>query len=369
MKIRILYLLSSIDGGGVGKVLLTYLGRMDRERFVCDVACLDSPSHKLLYYEGFRTVTENIYFLDKSYPKRLRQFVGILKNGKYHIIHCNLEEASAVYLLLGKLFGVKVRIAHCHLTTSPKTTGGKMKKILRPLLYAVTTEKYACGEMAFAHLWGNAKDKHIMTNAIDVGQFRYNIDDERSVREEFMIPDGNPIIGTVGRLSYQKNPSFIIDILRELRRRESRFTFLWVGDGEQAASLQERCKREGLDVNVVFTGNRSDIPRLFNAMKVFILPSLYEGLPIVGVEAQACNLPCLFADTITREIGLTDRAEFLPISSAAVWADRISTLQHCEHDRTTASGVMNTKYDISEAVKCLETEYQQFYNEKYNKAK
>ena len=369
MKIRILYLLSSIDGGGVGKVLLTYLSRMDRERFVCDVACLDSPNHKLLYHDGFKATTENIYFLGKSYPKRLRQFVAILKERKYHIIHCNLEEASAVYLLLGKLFGVKVRIAHCHLTTSPKTMGGKMKKILRPLLYAVTTEKYACGEMAFRHLWSGAEGGHIMTNAIDVEQFRYDSDDERSVREEFMIPDSNQIIGTVGRLSYQKNPSFIIGILQELKRREPRFTFLWVGDGEQAASLQEMCKRDGLGANVVFTGNRSDIPRLFNAMKVFVLPSLYEGLPIVGVEAQASNLYCLFADTITREIKLTDRAEFLPISTPSVWADRINDLMHEKCDRTAQPGIRNSRYDINVAVKCLETEYLQFYNEKYNKDK
>lgn len=369
MKIRILYMLTSIDGGGVGQILLTYLSRMDRERFECDVACLDISGRKLLYYDGFRAVTDNIYFLDKSYPKRLRRFASILKERRYHILHINLEEASSVYLLLGKLFGVKVRIAHSHLTTAPQTTGGRLKKLLRPLLYAVTTQKYACGEMAFRHMWGIAKSGHIMTNAIEVDRFRYNMADEAAVREEFGIPADNFIVGTVGRLSYQKNPPFIIEILHELKLRDPRFTFLWVGDGEQAASIQKRCKAEGLGGNVVFTGNRSDIPRLFNTMKVFILPSLYEGLPIVGVEAQASNLHCLFADTITREIGLTDRAEFLPIKSASVWADRISTLLHEDYDRTKNSGINDTKYDISEAVECLEAEYQQFYNEKYVKYK
>lgn len=367
MRIRILYVLSSIDGGGVGKILLTYLSRLDKERFECDIACLDNPVHKMLYYDDFKSVVNNIYFLNNSYLKRLQQFIRIISKRKYHILHVHLEEASAVYLLIGMLLGVRIRIAHSHLTTVPKTFGGRMKKFLRPLLFAVTTQKYACGKMAFAHLWGKSKDKHIMTNAINVEKFLYNKDDENRVRKEFLIPEKNFIIGTVGRLSYQKNPSFIIEILLELKRTEPNFSFLWVGDGEQSVSLRERCKCEGLDLNVIFTGNRKDIPQLFNAMKVFILPSLYEGLPIVGVEAQASNLFCLFSDTITREIGLTKHIDFLPIKSPAVWAGKIKEIVQRGYDREAESGIIKSKYNINEAVKILETEYLQYYNNQYQK--
>lgn len=362
MKIKILYILSSINGGGVGKILLSYLKNLNRSFFSIDVACLDNSFDDILFLDEYRKYSNKVYFLNKNYFKRLLQYEKLLRNHHYDIVHVHMEEASSVYLMIAWLAGVKIRIAQTHLTQTKSSLKGKiLGSLLKPLLFASVNYKYACGNDAFKHMWGNCKDKYIMTNAIEVKNFLYSKVFSKDIRSKLQIPLDLSVIGTIGRLDQQKNPFFILKIIEELKARHFKFIFLWIGDGPLSDAVKSEAKRLEIDNLILFLGNRNDIPKYLSAMDIFILPSLYEGLPIVGVEAQANGLACLFSDTITKEVKLCDNVYYLPISDAQLWAKSIISSLNVYTNRESGIELLNMKYNIPVAAKMLEKEYLLFY--------
>ena len=349
---------SGIDGGGVGKIIYTYVKYIDRTRFNVDVASLNSENGNVpFYYEDFKKICNNVYLLDKkNYFKRFGQWRSILKSKKYDIVHVHLEEASSLYLLLALIYKVPVRIAHCHITTIPDLFSFKgFKRLLLPLLYCVTTHKYSCGIEAGKRLWGK-RDFVVMTNAIECEKFRFNQETRTLIREKLGIEDNVFVLGTVGRLHTQKNPFFIVDILGSLYKQNHKVQLIWAGDGPMRSEIEDVISAKGLSDNVHLLGNRPDIGSLLMAMDVFILPSLYEGLPIVGVEAQASGIPCLFSDKITDEIRLSDNCIFLPINNPHEWAIYIGKMKR-HTDQRVDEKISSTIYNISNAVKKLQNEY------------
>lgn len=357
---KILYVVPGIDGGGVGKIVLTYMRYIDKNRYICDIASLEeSKENRLpLFYQDFKAVSRNIFLLNRNYIVRLKQLVHILREEHYDIIHVNLEDASSVYLLMAMLLGVKVRIAHSHITIVPcffSLSG--LKVLLRPLLKWVTTQKFSCGIEAGKRLWGEPKNFFVMTNAIELSQFSYNEVMADDFKKAANISENTIVVGTVGRLTSQKNPLFIVEIIKELSELNPNILFLWIGEGDLRVSIEAKILEFNLSDKIRLLGNRSDVGKLLNVMDVFILPSLYEGLPIVGVEAQANGLPCLFSNTITNEIGISAYVKFLDLKSAHLWAKEIMKATSFTIDRHNAKDIYESPYNIQKAVKILEMQY------------
>lgn len=368
--IKVLHILPGINGGGVGKIVYSYAKHLDKEKITLDVASLNTINgEKPFLYDSFIKNVDHLFLLNrKSYLKRFKELYNIYKKGKYDIIHCHLEEASFFYLLLAMIMGVKIRIAQTHLTTIPAIFSfAWFKSLFRPLLSIICTHKFACGKKAAKKLWKNDSNVYILTNAIEIDPFIYNPETRDKTRSLHGLSPNEFIIGTVGRIDTQKNPFFILKIIKELKKKQNDFKFLWIGEGEHSISIKNELKKNGLTNNVIMLGVQNNVHELMMAMDVFVLPSLYEGLPIVGVEAQVSGLPSLFSNTITNEFKLIPTTEFLAIDDPEAWVNKILSLRQAHLNRLKyAPLIQESIFNIKIAAKALETEYQHFI-EKQNK--
>lgn len=222
-----------------------------------------------------------------------------------------------------------MRICHNHSAGTGRGEAAKnlMKYALRPFAKVFATDYCACSQYAGAWLFGRRSMERgkvmILHNAIDLDKFRFDPRTRDEVRRELNL-EGKFVVGHVGRFCAPKNHSFLIEIFAEVQKRTQGAVLLLAGDGELVGAVKEKAARLGLEEPARFLGIRSDVARLYQAMDVFVLPSLYEGLPVVGVEAQAAGLPCVFSGAVTREAELTDHVQFLPLNSGAEqWAEAI----------------------------------------------
>ena len=185
--------------------------------------------------------------------------------------------------------------------------------------------KYSCSKAAGRWLFGDDSDFIIKKNAILYFKFKYDIYKRLSIRKKMGYTESMFIFGHVGRFTYQKNHEFLIKIFYEFYKMHSDSKLLLIGSGNERENIEKMVKNLRLQNAVVFMGNRTDVPDLMQAMDIFVLPSRFEGLPVVGIEAQAAGLPTFFSDSITREVGITKLANFMSINeSPKVWANEIA---------------------------------------------
>ncbi len=166
----------------------------------------------------------------------------------------------------------------------------------------------------------------LLHNAIDLSVFHYDMDNKTHIRSELKIPADTTVIGHVGRFNQQKNHAFLLDVFQAYNEKNANSVLLLVGKGELEDAIKEKAQTLSISDKVIFTGVRSDVSALLSAMDVFVFPSLYEGMPNTVIEAQATGLPCLIADTITREADITGLVHYLPLGDAGAWASHIAQL-------------------------------------------
>jgi glycosyltransferase involved in cell wall biosynthesis len=210
------------------------------------------------------------------------------------------------------------------------------------------------GEKCFA-----AGEVHVIPNAIDPGKYAFSIDDRQSVIKELEL-ENKFVVGHVGRFAYQKNHLFLVDIFYEIYKQNSNAVLLLVGAGKLEASIRKKVDKLGLTQHVLFMGIRNDVPKLLQAMDVFIFPSTYEGLGVVLIEAQAAGLKCYASETgIPKEAKITNLLEFISLSSGAqVWAETVLSNKDTSSRRETKDEVIKAGFEINSASKNLLTLYQ-----------
>ena len=323
--LRIAQVLNRMDSGGIEAVVMNYYRHIDRDRIQFDfyfAAGSTFPQREELERLGAGIFPVPSYSHPLAYHRALcRAF----KAGDYTIVHAHLSTMSVFALFAAWRAGVPVRICHNH-TTAHWGEGKKtlLKYILRPFNKLFATDYFACGEKAGRWMYGNrcfdAGRVHVMPNAIDTKKFEYDQAARIRLREELKIPQDAFVVGHVGRFMYQKNHPFLLQVFKEvLRLRENAFLLL-VGEGELQQTIRQSVREQSLEGKVIFTGARQDVSKLYSAMDVFCLPSFYEGLPVVALEAQANGLPCVFSDRMTEEILLTSKAIQLALDNPERWA-------------------------------------------------
>ena len=216
---------------------------------------------------------------------------------------------------------VPVRIVHAHSTTNKQEKKKNlMKQVLRPFSKVFANRYFCCSELAGRWLFGNKiynqGKVYLLNNAIDVEKFKYNEKARKAKRKELNIKDKDLVIGHIGRFVKQKNHEFLIDIFNEIHKQNKNTILLLAGDGPLKEEIQNKVKKIGLEKNVQFLGQRNDANELYQAMDAFVLPSLYEGLPVVGVEAQTAGLPCFFSTDMTKETKVLDSTKFIELSKS-----------------------------------------------------
>ena len=254
----------------------------------------------------------------KAYFNALDDFFD---NHKYDIVHSHLDCMSAYPLKIAQKHGVKVRIAHSHSKSQDKNLKYPIKLLSKHLIPKYATHLFSCGKEAGDWMFGgNAYT--VLNNAIDAEKYRYDCQIRNQVRDELKISKSDFVIGHVGRFNPPKNHPFLIDVFKSVHDKNRNSKLLLVGTGNGQSNIREKVDNLGLSNSVFFLGNRGDVNRILQAMDVFLFPSLYEGLGIAALEAQAAGLPCIISDSVPSECRVTDLAESLDLNLPIdEWAD------------------------------------------------
>ena len=225
-------------------------------------------------------------------------------------------------LYAAKKAGVPVRIAHSHSTSNKKEwKKNAVKNVLRPFSKKNANVYFACSELAARYLFGNKTFEEgkvtIINNAINLEKFKFNQGKREKLRKGLKIEDNEFVVGHIGRFVAQKNHTFLIDIFNELYKENKDTVLLLIGQGPLQDQIKEKVRELGLEDSVRFAGQVDNASDYYNAMDVFVLPSLYEGLPVVGVEAQANGLQCYYSTDMTKETKVLEKTEFISLNEGA----------------------------------------------------
>ena len=315
--IRILQCVNDMHRAGLETMLMNYYRNIDREKIQFDF--LTHRPERSDYDDEIESLGGKIYYAPRLYPQNYPAYFSYMKDffkkhPEYQIMHSHIDSMSYLPLLAGKKAGVPVRIAHSHNTSIDKDFKYPLKQYFRFRITSAANHYLACGEEAGKYLFGN-KEFKVIPNAVDASKFYFNESVRQNKRKELGYTK-EFVVGHVGRISYQKNHKFLIEVFNELQKLETNAVLMLVGVGEKEPEIREQVKRLKLEEKVRFLGNRSDVNELYQAMDVFVLPSLFEGIPVVGIEAQFADLPCIFSDKIPKEVCFSEKADFLALINA-----------------------------------------------------
>ncbi len=354
MPIRVAQVVGKMVNGGVEAVVMNYYRHIDREKvqfdFIVDEDSTVIPREEIESLGGRVFIVPPYQKLNKYIPALIKLF----KENRYKIVHSHINTLSVFPLFAAKCAGVPVRIAHNHSTAAPgEWKKNILKYTLRPFAKVFATHYAACSKYAAEWLFGKktvAQGKvKIFNNAIDLDKFKFDENVRNEVRKELGIED-KFVIGHVGRFCYQKNQEFLIDVFAEVYKKNPNAVLLLIGEGEDKKKIEQKVHDMKLK-NVMFLGNRNDVDRLYNAMDVFVLPSRYEGLPVVGVEAQVNGLPCLLSDKMTKETKMTENAELLCVEEGLEkWADSILNKINLPRNKNGYRNLIENGFSIKERV-------------------
>ena len=328
-QIRIAQIMGKWVGGGVESVVMNYYRHIDRNKIQFDFIC-DDDSTNIPYEEienlGGKVILIPPYQKIFKYHKKLKK---VLKEGNYKIVHSHVNTLSVFSLWAAKSAGIPVRIAHSHSTTNKKEKKKNLlKQVLRPFSKVFATDYMCCSELDGRWQFGNKEydngNVYLLNNAIDLEKFKYDEKVRKSKRKELNIDDDTLVIGHIGRFVPVKNHDFLLDIFEKINIKHADSILLLAGQGPLEQKIKNKVKKLNINEKVKFLGQRNDVSELYQAFDVFLLPSLYEGLPVVGIEGQASSLLCYFSDEMTKETKILDTTKFMSISqSAELWSDDI----------------------------------------------
>lgn len=323
---RVLCILSNMNAGGAETFLMKIYRQLDKNMYQMDF-CIN-VKEPCFYEEEILQKGGKIYRIP-SKSEGLRVFadklynVVKLNNYKY-ILRITSNAAGFFDLKIAKKAGAKV----CCARSSNSSDGGSWKAVLIHRISRFLFDKYldvriAPSELAAMYTFGKRKKVNILHNAIDLGTYHYKAEGRMKVRKECGFIDSDIVVGHVGRFMAQKNHSFLLDVFYYLHKENPKYKLLLIGKGELEETLKKKINDLKLNNAVVFAGVRNDIPDVMSAMDIFVFPSLYEGMPNTVIEAQATGLPCVIADTITREANIANLVTYLPLRDAKEWADTV----------------------------------------------
>ena len=332
---------------GISAVIKNYYLAMNKKDLKMEFIAIDEPSSE--YNAFFKENNLVCHVINKrNMLNYILQIIKICRKEKYDVVHVHGNSANmAVELLACMIGGVKVRIAHSHNTS---TLHPLTHKLLWPLFSQLCTVRLACGEDAGRWLFRDLPFV-VLKNGIDVKRYKFDEEIRKKYRKKVGVESDEFLLGHVGNFIEQKNHNFLIEIFSELHKVNSKIKSLLVSDGMLMPIIQEKVRLLKLDNSVVFLGKTMEVEKYFQAMDVFVLRSLLEGLPLVLVEAQSSGLVCVVSDTVSKEADLTGTSVFLSLNSLDSWKNELRELSSTTFDRKSVSAenlkkIRNAGYDI-----------------------
>lgn len=355
--IRVLQIIGKFGGGGVESVVLNYYRHIDKSKIQYDFVIHNDS--KIDITAEVQSLGGRIYSITPYYKNLFRFMLdihSILKNNKYKIVHCNMNTISFFALLVAWLDGVPIRILHNHSTSSPnERKRNAIKFFLKPFAKLFANKYFACSRLAAVWMYGKKalihKKVQIINNAVNLERYRFNPNIRRDLRQNLKI-ENKFVIGHVGRFMFQKNHEFILKIFYKFYMRHKDSVLILIGDGPLYSEIKQKACKMGLAEAIIFLGLREDVANWYNIMDLFVLPSHYEGLPVVGIEAQANGIPIIVSDKVTKELSITNLIHFESLSenidSWIRFMEKVYVSKNREH--------CNTVYDMQKAGFDINTE-------------
>lgn len=325
--IKVAYIFGSINPGGKKNLALEYCRHMDNSKvrvdWICDADSTAIPEDEIKSLGG------KVYIVTpyKNILKNMSDIRKVFKKEKYDIVHVWLSTMNLFSLVVAKQEGIKVRISESISMANKHEKKVLLKYALKPFSGIATNYYMACGVDCGVFQFGRkAYEKNeiaIFKTVINTEDNAYDPELRASTRKKFGWED-SVVYGFIGRYMVQKNPLFIVDIFNEIQKIQPNAKLALIGFGGLEEKMMERIAHYGISDKAVNYGKREDIKQFYNAFDAFLLPSIYEGLPVVGVEAQSCGLPIFFSTEITPEAKGCEMAHFISLKeSAAEWAKKI----------------------------------------------
>lgn len=365
--IRVLQITGGMNMGGIENFIMNIYRNIDRERVQFDF--LIHQEEKQIFEDEIISLGGKVFRITSlgkvghfKYLKRLREF--FLSHQEYKIVHSHYNTISGIILREAKKCGIKVKIAHSH-TSYPKYRFIERiyKNYSKSLINKNVDIKYACSQKAGEWLYEKNNNFEVINNGIDPKEYKFNEEIRQKIRDELKIEEDKILIGHVGRFSPEKNHEFIIEIFKELYSKNNKYRLVLVGTGDTEDKIKEKVKGLNLQKVVNFLGVRKDVKNLLQGFDIFLLPSIFEGLPVTLVEAQGAGLKCFISDTVTKEIDLEcGLTEFISLDkSSEEWMEIIE--KNREYIRKdTIDSLRSHGYDMTENAKNLENRYIELYN-------
>jgi glycosyltransferase involved in cell wall biosynthesis len=359
--IRVLMVNYKMQCAGIEAFIMNMYRNIDRSKIQFDF--LVHYKQRQFYDDEIERMGGKIYRLSIREDNNFIKYLKDLKNffaehPEYKIVHGHMESFGVFYLRAAKKAGVPVRIAHSHIAQRNKGMKGYIKNCLNRMYKMYATDLFACSDVAGKFLFGKKLKYSVYNNAIDVEKFLFNLETRKRIRGEMKISDDVYVIGHVGRFDMQKNHAFLIDVFNKVYQKNSKTMLLLIGEGELENEIKKKVINLGLTDCVRFMGVCRNVNELYQAMDLFILPSLFEGLPVSAIEAQAAGLKCIFSDNVTRQTTITDNTEYfslkLPIDD---WASEILKWNSGYKRKDTSDSIKATGYDIKTQAEMLQQYY------------
>jgi glycosyltransferase involved in cell wall biosynthesis len=362
--IRVLQVFHGMDCGGAETMIMNLYRHIDRTKVQFDF--LVHTTKKCFFDDEIKKLGGNIYSVPYYKITNGRQYKAALKqffrsHPEIKIVHGHLGSCAHIYLQIAKQHGCYA-IAHSH-NTKPKGFS------LKNLLYRIFTYKtrkvadyffgcsIAAAEYRFGYKIAHSSKCDILKNAIDVGKFAYSDKYRKEIRDEFNL-ENKIVIGHVGRFNTQKNHTFLIDIFKAIHDKRPDSVLILVGIGNLMPAIKQKVESLGLNESVIFAGLRSDVHKMMSAFDVFLFPSLYEGLPVTLVEAQAAGLHAVCSDTIPKEVEVTNLVDFRSLNEPTeTWANAVLKYSEPYERLNMQQEIIKAGYDIQTTAKWLENFY------------
>ena len=365
--IRIAQIMGNMNGGGVESVVMNYYRHIDRQCIQFDFI-VSSDSQQIPREEietlGGRIFEVPSYSKPFAYQRELRK---LFEQEQWKIVHSHINALSLFPLRAAKKSNVPVRIAHSHSTSGKgELVRNAIKGVLKCFSNIYPTHRFACGEYAGQWLFGRNAEFWVMSNAIELHTFSFSPEKRSVIRKELGLEENDFLVLHIGRFAKQKNHSFLIEIFNELLSMRPNTYLLLAGDGPLVPAIKEQLNLLGIEQKAHFLGQRSDVDSLYSAADCFCLPSLYEGLPVVSVEAQASALPIFMSDNVSDEALITKRATEIALSDGPRgWASKLAEIT-AEKKMSPLSETDNdalSHYDIVIQSNLLKEKYMQLFQE------
>lgn len=361
--IRVLNIVPNMRAAGIETFIMNVYRNIDRNKVQFDF--LVHNLERQFFDDEIEELGGKIYRLSFKNDKNILKYIYDLnvffrKHKEYTIVHGHMQSMMPLYLLIAKMNHVKTRIAHSHNGNYEKTIKGFVLHIFSRFSKFFSTQNYACSDIAGKYLFGNC-EYDIIYNAIDIKKFIFN-KEVRSVVRKKMNVEKKYVIGHIGRFELQKNHKYLLKIMRQLKNRDDIVIWL-VGEGKYEYKIKKMCIKYGVEEHIKFLGVRNDVDELYQAMDLFLLPSLYEGLPVVGIESQISGLYCFFSNNITSELGKSLKTKYIGIKEKNLTQWKEAIIQSVNNNDLNNRSIIQENFkcfDIRFIAKYLEEKYEQY---------